>query len=272
MYGQDFDSDVDFVSSSALKFLMQNPNCEDEIRKAKIALLSNSDKRRYLINIEKTIPSFEDLTNNTTSFAGDFTDEINNNKISDTNFEDWFNDEIYKEVKEHKAEKITTDYKLTDEMMGKNLLRMLAGAKEDSSEDGEWDYEEVNTTEPPLRRGTANSAGHDISTPIAFTLNPGEFYEVDTGVKSNIRPGFYFRVEGRSSLGRRGIEPFNGIIDSDFKDQNIKIIMKHGGKEVYEFKAGERIAQLVLQKYYTLDNSTIISTEAHTGFGSTGRI
>lgn len=133
--------------------------------------------------------------------------------------------------------------------------------------------EEVTSiSSPALQRGTPFSAGHDICTPVGFTLNPGSYYSVKTGVKLNLAPNRCATVHARSGLWfKHRIEPFCGLIDADYRDEVI-IEMRNNGIAPYTFHEGERIAQLVISEYSVLHNSTVISTAAHTGFGSTGRV
>lgn len=265
MYGQDLDTSDESRSKAAFEFLMQNPDIDDETRKAKIALLGYGHKHRYLMEVNKKL--YDIIEVNADTPVGD-------------SFEEWFDNEIEQEIKTRLDKPAETDrdsvetnrdlvYIKKDVDHSNKLLEMLMGMQFD----GEEDEAEVfkPTTNPPLKRGTAHSAGHDISTPLAFTLPARSDREVDTGVKLNIAPNQYVTIEPRSGLGfRHRIEPFKGIIDSDYKD-NIKILMTNHSDKDYEFKAEERIAQLILHEYLAFDNAIIVSTGEHTGFGSTGR-
>lgn len=128
------------------------------------------------------------------------------------------------------------------------------------------------TSTPSLQRGTALSAGHDICTPEGFTLNPGSYHNVDTGVKLNLEPDQFVTIHPRSGTGfRHQVEPFQGVIDADYSG-NVIIQMRNGGIAPYTFIAGERIAQLILSRYEVFSNATIIDNSGnHVGFGSTGR-
>ena len=66
-----------------------------------------------------------------------------------------------------------------------------------------------------------------------------------------------------------------GVIDSDYVDNpdnegNIGICLYNYGKEVQEFKAGERIAQGIFIEYKIIDADNSKKTRIG-GYGSTGK-
>jgi len=98
---------------------------------------------------------------------------------------------------------------------------------------------------------------------------------VDVGLKfAYIDLGFWVKVEGRSGLGfKHGIIPHPGIIDQGYRgDAGIKLY--NNTDKDYEVKAGDRIAQFVVYRNYTVEVSEgeiIESKRGEKGFGSSGK-
>lgn len=105
-------------------------------------------------------------------------------------------------------------------------------------------------------------------------IYPGEQKLVDTGVAVKIPEGFAGFVYNRSSQGKKGITiPHSvGVIDADYRG-NIKVILKNLGEDPYTIKAGDRIAQLVIQQVELVEFRDVWNdTQRGTGgFGSTGQ-
>jgi dUTP pyrophosphatase len=126
----------------------------------------------------------------------------------------------------------------------------------------------------PLR-ATNRSAGADLHCAEAFTLRPGERKLISTGLAVEIPTGFYGRIAPRSGLAvRHGIDTLAGIIDSDFRGE-MKVALINLGDEDVGFEAGERIAQLIIERAEICDYvwaDELSETErAEGGFGSTGK-
>ena len=83
---------------------------------------------------------------------------------------------------------------------------------------------------------------------VEDAIVPAKGYKIiEIGVKlAYITPGYWFRVEGRSGVGfKRHIFPHGGIIDNPYRgDLGIKLY--NFGTEDQVFKAGDKIAQLVV--------------------------
>jgi dUTP pyrophosphatase len=119
------------------------------------------------------------------------------------------------------------------------------------------------------------SAGADLRCAEAFTLRPGERRLVPTGLAIEIPPGYYGRVAPRSGLAvRHGIDTLAGIIDSDYRGE-LKVALINFGDQPVSFEAGDRVAQLIIERAARCDYSwsdELSETErAEGGFGSTGK-
>ena len=124
-------------------------------------------------------------------------------------------------------------------------------------------------------RGTNWSAGADLCCLEAFTLGPRERKSVPTGLIVEIPLGWYGRVAPRSGLAaRHGIDTLAGVVDADFRGE-LMVLIANLGEAPVSFDAGERIAQLVIERAAVCDYvwaDELSGTErGDGGFGSTGQ-
>lgn len=131
----------------------------------------------------------------------------------------------------------------------------------------------------PLPRYMSESAaGMDIVAAVdeAITLMPGDIKLIPTGLSIALPQGYEAQIRPRSGLAlKHGITLLNtpGTIDADYRGE-IGVIMINAGQEAFVIKRGERIAQMVINKYETAEFITVEEldeTERGTGgFGHTG--
>ena len=128
---------------------------------------------------------------------------------------------------------------------------------------------------------TALSAGMDVRAAIPedepITLAPGQRHLTPTGLTIALPAGYEAQVRPRSGLAlKHGITCLNtpGTIDHDYRGE-VKVILANLGREPFEVRRGERIAQLVpaqVQKAAFREVEILGETERGAGgFGSTGR-
>jgi dUTP pyrophosphatase len=124
---------------------------------------------------------------------------------------------------------------------------------------------------------TDGAAGLDVVAAEDLTLAPGERHAVATGFAIAIPSGYEVQVRPRSGLAlKHGITCLNtpGTIDHDYRGE-VKVILANLGREVFEIRRGERIAQLVpapVFKATFCEVDSLSDTERGSGgFGSTGQ-
>ena len=126
---------------------------------------------------------------------------------------------------------------------------------------------------------TDGSAGMDIRAALKEpeVLHPGEIKLIPTNLSVEIPLGYEIQMRPRSGLAaKNGIGLLNspGTIDSDYRGE-VKVILFNFGKEPFEIKSGERIAQMVIAKVYKAEieeSSNLQKTErGEGGFGHTGK-
>ena len=121
---------------------------------------------------------------------------------------------------------------------------------------------------------SAHAAGADLCASECRLLSPGEHAAVGTGLRLEIPPGHVGLIWPRSGLAlRHGVDTLAGVIDSDYRGE-LRVVLVNHGREAYRIAAGDRIAQLLIQRVERADfvRSALGASERGAGgFGSTGR-
>ena len=125
---------------------------------------------------------------------------------------------------------------------------------------------------------TSGAAGMDIRAfvPSDIKIKPGEVKLVPTGLYLEIPKGYEIQVRARSGLAlKNSIGVANGIgtIDADYRGELCVILVNFGQNE-FVVKNGDRIAQMVLNKYepieFVVDEELSSTERGEGGFGSSG--
>ena len=121
-----------------------------------------------------------------------------------------------------------------------------------------------------------SDAGYDLICLSDHTLEPHAATLVPTGISLSAPQGYYYTIEGRSSLWSKGIAPNRGIIDTGYTGE-IWVSLVNWNDSPYFIRGGDRIAQILLHKQYDAifdivgQFSPEYSHRGDHGFGSTGR-
>ena len=123
-------------------------------------------------------------------------------------------------------------------------------------------------------RGSSGAVGYDLARIEDFVLDTQSHLLVPTGLGFQLPNGVYGRVAPRSGLAvRHGVHIGAGVIDPDYMGE-VKVAMFNLGLEPVEFKKGDRIAQLILERCEVpdvLEVDILVSTSrGEGGVGSTG--
>lgn len=124
-------------------------------------------------------------------------------------------------------------------------------------------------------KGSDEAAGFDLKTNENFSLGPGEWKAVSTGIKMAMQKGYKGIIKPRSGLAfKHAIDVLAGVIDSDYRGE-VKVILINHGNEYQHFKRYDRIAQIMFEKVPDITLMPVRSLENNTdrgtgGFGSTG--
>ena len=132
--------------------------------------------------------------------------------------------------------------------------------------------------QPAPTYATPHSAGMDLRANLdaPITLQPGDRKLIPTGLYIELPEGAEAQVRPRSGLAfKHGITVLNspGTIDADYRGEVGVLLINHG-REPFEIKDGERIAQLVIARYERADLEEVPDLRATErgagGFGHTG--
>jgi len=121
----------------------------------------------------------------------------------------------------------------------------------------------------------AGDAGADLRASESGSIAPGQRSLIPTGIRIALPDGYVGLVHPRSGLAvKNGVTVLNtpGTIDSGYRG---KVILLNTSDEEFLYQRGDRIAQLVIQKYEKadfLEVEQLPETErGEGGFGSSGR-
>ena len=120
-------------------------------------------------------------------------------------------------------------------------------------------------------------AGADLVTAVDLILAPGERALVPTGVALALPEGYVGLVHPRSGLAaRHGLSIVNtpGTVDAGYRGEIKVLLVNHDPREPIELRRGDRIAQLVVQRYeragFVEVDRLPESVRGAGGYGSTG--
>jgi dUTP pyrophosphatase len=159
-------------------------------------------------------------------------------------------------------------------------------------------FEPLHPDVAPPTRATRGAAGYDVRAFLKgrkvrvsdgdgerevdagpdgrLAIEPGVIALVPLGFRARIPDGYEAQIRVRSSIAfRKGLVLPNapGTIDADYPDEWLAM-MKNDSGSVVMIEHGERIAQVVLNRFEVLEwraGSVGISTDRKGGVGSTGR-
>jgi len=120
-------------------------------------------------------------------------------------------------------------------------------------------------------------AGADLVTAVDLILAPGERALVPTGVALALPDGYVALVHPRSGLAaRHGLSIVNtpGTIDAGYRGEIQVLLINHDPHESVELRRGDRVAQLVVQRFeraaFVAVDELPASVRGTGGYGSTG--
>jgi dUTP pyrophosphatase len=129
---------------------------------------------------------------------------------------------------------------------------------------------------PEYAHGPAEDAGLDLRAAEDVTLTAGLPQLVPTGIAIELPPGHEAQIRPRSGLAlKHAITLPNSpaTIDPGYRGE-IRVILLNLGKENYVVHRGDRIAQMVIARYESVEweeGELSNSARGTGGFGSSGR-
>ncbi|WP_321473404.1 dUTP diphosphatase [uncultured Paludibaculum sp.] len=129
---------------------------------------------------------------------------------------------------------------------------------------------------PAYAHGPLEDAGMDLKSLADLVLEPNQPALVPTGLSIELPPGYEAQLRPRSGLAlRHAITLPNApaTIDPGYRGE-IRVILLNLGTAPYQIHKGDRIAQMVIARYETIEwqeGSLNDSARGSGGFGSSGR-
>ena len=132
-------------------------------------------------------------------------------------------------------------------------------------------------------KGSDEAAGYDLYAyiisdgyPDSVMIVPHQTVYIHTGLAMEIPKGMFGGIYARSGLAtKKGLRPANctGVIDSDYRGE-VMVALHNDSKATQYVQHGERIAQLIIQKYVYIEMEVVDelsdTKRGDGGFGSTG--
>ncbi len=129
---------------------------------------------------------------------------------------------------------------------------------------------------PEYAHGPLEDAGLDLRSVEGALLEPGIPHAIATGLALEIPSGYEVQVRPRSGLALKHaltLPNSPATIDPGYRGE-LRVILLNLGKLPYQVQAGDRIAQMVVAKYESVqwdEGELADSVRGVGGFGSSGR-
>jgi dUTP pyrophosphatase len=124
--------------------------------------------------------------------------------------------------------------------------------------------------------GNPGDAGYDLRSTIDISIEAGQRALIPTGVSIALPAGYVALVHPRSGLAAKyGVTVLNapGTVDAGYRGEIAVTLINHG-QDTFEVKRRDRIAQIIFQKFETVNFVSVTelpgSQRGNSGFGSTG--
>ncbi|MBP9763128.1 MAG: dUTP diphosphatase [Candidatus Pacebacteria bacterium] len=118
-------------------------------------------------------------------------------------------------------------------------------------------------------------AGMDLFCLEDVSIAPNERVQISTGIAMEIPEKYVGLIWDKSGLSHKsGLKTVGGVVDSQYRGE-IKVGMINLSGDVFKFEAGQKIAQMLIQKVKQIDlieSAELSDTDrGEGGFGSTGK-
>jgi dUTP pyrophosphatase len=124
-------------------------------------------------------------------------------------------------------------------------------------------------------RANPTDAGADLYALEDIRIQPNSRELVRTGISLEVPESYYARIAPRSGLAyKSGIDVLAGVVDSSYRGEVGVILLNTDSQKIFNIRAGDRIAQLIIEAHYNMTIKEVDSlsdtTRGDGGFGSTG--
>ncbi len=118
------------------------------------------------------------------------------------------------------------------------------------------------------------AVGYDLYAASDGFIEPLTRRLIGLGFKASFTPGHVGRYADRSGMANKGITFFGGVIDPSYRGE-WKVILYNSTGELFEYKKGDRIVQVIFVRVELPEVSQVSSVEdslrGASGIGSSGK-
>lgn len=115
-----------------------------------------------------------------------------------------------------------------------------------------------------------DDAGLDLQTMQSVVLPPGKSCVLPSGIAMQLPKGFYGRISNRSKIASKlNVTVMAQIIDKPFTGE-IKINLINLGSDTVEFRKGDKVAQIIIERTYSGLPLVEVDSLEETDRGSSG--
>jgi len=120
-----------------------------------------------------------------------------------------------------------------------------------------------------------NDAGMDLFSVSEITIQPHERVSVPTGIAMQIPDGYVGLIWDKSGISQKfGLKTLGGVVDAGYRGE-IFVGLYNTGDNPYTFEAGQKLAQIIIQKIEQPEVIEVLelddSIRGGGAFGSTGK-
>ncbi len=180
-----------------------------------------------------------------------------------------------------KKEEIKNSWQSVGDILVKNgKLNHINVTKNDNHaiiKEEEKDILKIEKLDPQAKlpkKAHASDAGFDLFSLENYSIPAYGQALIKTGLKIVIPEGFAGLIWDKSGLASLGYTTMGGVIDSNYRGE-IKVVFKNLSEDIVNIEAGQKIAQLLIQKIENLEiketNIDDKTSRQESGFGSTGK-
>ena len=139
---------------------------------------------------------------------------------------------------------------------------MQSGDK--TGETGELQVKLLRGNAMLLARGSARAAGYDLCAASNCEIPSRGKGTIETGLAVSLPPGTYARIAPRSGLAIRNFIDIGAeVVDLDYQGE-IKVVLFNHSANGFAVQAGDRIAQLILERIKTPQVKKVAALEIQT--------
>ena len=122
--------------------------------------------------------------------------------------------------------------------------------------------------------GSEYAAGLDLYSPVETVVEPQTRLLIKLDISIELPLQTFGHILPRSGLAlKHGIHVGAGVVDQDYRG-NVGVLLFNLGTEPFVIKKGDRIAQMVIKRYESVEvveGGLTDSQRGDGGFGSTGK-